>query len=251
VPNSAQAAFVFLVLFVPGFLYMGGYRLGRAVPEQRDGIGTIAKVIAISAIIAVIGWKLGGRDLYDDAQAATALTSDEGDTWRFTIAALVIPGLLGFTAGELVDAAARRVGQAQDRRRHAELAEDEPPKKLRWRKRASNKALDVMSARLLHEGPSTWDRAWRHLRRTEDYVYVRVVTKGGREIIGTMTDRSRIALSPQPRDLYIEQVLRPATDGNYYPTAYGLGAFVAGSEIETVEWVSPKGLLTVTTENNG
>jgi len=64
-----------------------------------------------------------------------------------------------------------------------------------------------------------------------------------------MTDRSRVALTPQPRDLYIDQVLRLAADGNYYPTAYGLGAFVAGSEIEIVEWVSKEGL--VATPNHG
>ena len=64
------------------------------------------------------------------------------------------------------------------------------------------------------------------------------MTTGGREIIGLIADRSSVALSPQPRDLYLEEVLRQAEDGYYYPTAYGLGAFVAGSEIESVEWVS-------------
>jgi hypothetical protein len=241
---------VFLVLFVPGFLYMGGYRLGRAVPEQRDGIGTVAKVIAISAAIAVIAWRLGGHDLYDDARARTALTSDEGDTWRFAVAMLIIPGLVGFLAGELVDEAARRIGQAQDRRLVVAAGEPQPTA-LTYLTRAKHKALDVLSARLLREGPTTWDRTWRHVRRTEDYVYVRVVTKGGREIIGTMTDRSRIALSPHPRDIYIEQVLRQADDGNYYPTAYGLGSFVAGSEIESVEWVSPEGLLIANNESHG
>jgi hypothetical protein len=70
------------------------------------------------------------------------------------------------------------------------------------------------------------------------------------EIVGTMTDRSRIALSPHPRDLYIEETLRQAEDGTYYPTAYGLGAFVSGSEIESVEWVSSAGLIS-TQEDHG
>lgn len=238
-PSSAEAALVFLLLFVPGYLYLAGYRLGRAVTEHREGIASVAKVIAISAAIAVVAWKLGGRDLYDDARAGTALTSDEGDTWRFVIALLLIPGLLGFLAGELVDEAAHRISESQNRRRDAKA---DGERRRGFTSRAWDEALEVMSARLLPDGPTTWDRAWRHLRRTQDYVYVRVVTTNGQEIVGTMTDRSRIALSPQPRDLYIEQVLRQAADGQYYPTAHGLGAFVSGTEIETVEWVSPKGL---------
>jgi hypothetical protein len=75
-------------------------------------------------------------------------------------------------------------------------------------------------------------------------VYVRVTTKSGQEIVGTMTNRSRIALSPQPHDLYIEQILRQGDDGHYYPTAYGLGAFVSGQEIEALEWASSEGLTT-------
>lgn len=67
-----------------------------------------------------------------------------------------------------------------------------------------------------------------------------------------VADGSRVALSPQPRDLFLEQVLRQADDGNYYPTAYGLGVFVAGSEIESVEWVSHEGIIrTVETYTHG
>ena len=100
----------------------------------------------------------------------------------------------------------------------------------------------MIALRLLQEGPSTWDRTWKHLRRSEPFVYVRVRTKSGAEIVATVADRSRIAVSPQPRDLYVEEVLRRADDGYYYPTAFGLGAFVMGSEIESVEWVSHEGL---------
>jgi len=239
VPGSAEAALVFLILVVPGFLYLGGYRLGRAVAEHREGLATVAKAIGISAVIAVVAWKLGGRGLYDDVRAGTALTSSEGATWRLAVAALAVPGAVGFVAGELVDAAARRIGTAHDRRRDAAADDTEPRPRIA---RVADLALAVLPARLLHEGPTTWDRSWRHLRRTQPHVYVRVTTKSGREIVGTMSDRSRIALSPQPRDLYIEQVLRKADDGHYHPTAYGLGAFVAGSELESVEWSSHEGL---------
>jgi hypothetical protein len=44
------------------------------------------------------------------------------------------------------------------------------------------------------------------VRRTQPYVFTRITTKGGREIIGTVANRSRVAASPQPRDVYLEQV---------------------------------------------
>lgn len=199
----------------------------------------MAKVIAISGVVAVFAWKLGGHEVYDNAVAGTALTEDENTTWQFFIALLVIPGVLGFVAGEIVDQAARRISDAQERRRPSG-SEAEPPNGLATR--TWNGMLETISARLLPDGPTTWDRTWRHLQRTQAYVYVRVTTKNGREIVGTIADRSRIALSPQARDLYIEQALLPTPDGRYYPTTHGLGAFVSGSELESVEWVSAEGM---------
>jgi hypothetical protein len=245
-PSTAEAAVVFLLVVLPGFLAQGGYRVGRAVPEHAQGLVAVARVIAISAVIAVVGWKLGGRVVYEDARAGTALTSHEGHTYRFALALLVVPGVVGYLAGQCVDLLTHRLGVAVDRLPPRPQPDDEP-----LTQRAKRRLLKSLSARLLHEGPSTWDRAWGRLRRTEPYVYVLITTKGGREIVGVATDASRIALSPQPRDLYIEQVLRQSDgDGKYYPTAHGLGIFVAGDEIESVEWASRRG-LTTTLEANG
>lgn len=238
-PGTAQAAFVFLLVIVPGFLALAGYRLGRAVPEHPEGLVATARVITISAVIAVIAWKLGGNDLYDRVQAGTALTTHEPQTYRFAVALLVIPGIVGFVLAQFVDALTARVWVARHRLPTPPPAGHRESLVLRtWRR-----CLTGLSARLLHDGPTTWDRTWKQIRRTEPYVFVRVTTKGGREIVGTVAASSRIAVSPQPRDLYIEQVLRQADNGNYYPTRHGIGAFVAGAEIETVEWVSEKGVV--------
>lgn len=239
-PSSAEAALVFLAIILPGFLAQGGYRLGRAVPEHPQGLVAVARVIAISALIALVGWKLGGRALYDHARAGTALTTHERDTYWFAVALLLIPGVLGYVAGQVVDACARSLAVALDR---LPAPPDPAGPREQLRDRARRRVLTSLSTRLLHEGPTTWDRTWRRLRRTEPFAYARISTKGGQEIVGLVADGSRIALSPQPRDLYLEEVLRPADDGHYYPTAYGLGVFVAGSEIESVEWVSHEGLI--------
>jgi len=237
-PGTAQAALVFLVIVVPGFLAMAGYRLGRAVPDHPDGLVATARVIAVSAFIAVIAWKLGGRDLYDHVRDGTALTKEEPQTYRFALALLFAPGIVGFLLAQLVDAVTHRVWAARNKLPSSPAAGDpKEPFGLRVRR----KCLVALSARLLHDGPTTWDRTWKQIRRTQPYVFVRVTTRGGREIVGTVADDSRIAVSPQPRDLYMQQTFRQGEHGAYYPTVYGLGAFVAGTEIETVEWISHRG----------
>jgi len=238
VPSTAQAAIVFFVIILPGFLAQGGYRLGRAVPEHPQGLVAVARVIAITVVIALVGWKLGGRTIYSYARDGTALTVHETYTWWFAVALVVAPALLGYVAGQALDVCARRLGASVDR-----LA---PPPDVREPagQRARRRGLKALSSRLLHEGPTTWDRTWRRLRRTEPYAYARVTTTGGREIIGVIADGSRVALSPQPRDVYLQEVLRLANDEKYYPTAYGLGVFIAGNEIESVEWVSHEAIIT-------
>lgn len=240
-PGTAQAALVFLVVVVPGFLAMAGYRLGRAVPDHPDGLVATARVIAVSAFIALIAWKLGGQDLYGHVRAGTALTRAEPQTYRFAVALMLAPSIVGFVLAQLVDGLSHQVSVARTALPPTPAAGD-PREPVRRRLR--RRTLTTLSARLLHDGPTTWDRTWKQIRRTEPYVFVRVTTKGGREVVGTIADASRIAVSPQPRDLYIQQTLRQADDGRFYPTTFGLGAFVAGSEIETVEWVSQKGVVT-------
>jgi hypothetical protein len=245
-PTTAQAAIVFLVIALPGFLAQSGYRARRAVPEHPQGLVAVARVIAVSTVIVLVAWKIGGHTIYDYALAGTALTRHEAYTWRFAATLVVAPALLGYIAGQVVDACARALGGAIDRLPpHPITATAEP-----FGRQAQRRLLKALSSRRLHEGPTTWDSTWRRLRRTEPFACARIVTTGGREIIGLIADGSRVALSPQPRDLYLEEVLRQAEDGYYYPTAYGLGAFVAGSEIESVEWVS-RGAIFRTGGTNG
>jgi len=239
-PETAQTIILFVVVIVPGFLAMTGFRAGRAVPEHPEGLITTARVIAISVVIAVVAWRLGGRELYEDARAGTALTSHEADTYRFVIALLIIPPIAGFILAQAVDLLAGRVWRERERL-PAPPSANEPaePRRVRWRRWV----LVSLSGRLLHDGPTTWDRTWKQIRRGQPYVYARITTKSGRELVGLVAEGSRVAVSPQPRDIYIEQVLRAGPDGSYYPTAYGLGAFVAGNEIESVEWVSNEGVM--------
>ena len=249
-PDTAQAIIVFLVVVVPGFLAMTGYRAGRAVPEHPEGLVTTARVITVSVFIAVLAWKLGGREVYEHTRASDALTKHEASTYRLILGVLLIPPLAAFLLAQVVDAAASRVWKSRERLPEApneskpgDPARGESKQKEPTPKRVYRWLLMSLSTRLLHEGPTTWDRTWKQIRRTQPYVFTRITTKGGREIIGTVTDRARVAASPQPRDVYLEQVWRAGEDGRFYPTAYGLGAFVAGNEIETVEWVSEKGAI--------
>lgn len=113
-PTTAQAAIVFLVIALPGFLAEGGYRLGRAVPEHPQGLVAVARVIALSTLIGLIAWKLGGRALYQHARAGDALTSEEADTYWFAVGLFVIPPVVGYLLGQAIDFFARGVGTAID-----------------------------------------------------------------------------------------------------------------------------------------
>jgi hypothetical protein len=114
-PSSAQAAIVFLVLVLPGYLARSGYRYGRAVPEHSDGLVLVTRVIALSVAVAVVAWPLGGREVYENARAGVALTSAESHTYRFVLELLLVPAV-GFAAGQAVDAAARWVAGRRARR---------------------------------------------------------------------------------------------------------------------------------------
>ena len=240
-PETAQTIILFVVVIVPGFLAMTGFRAGRAVPEHPEGLITTARVITISVFIAVIAWSLGGRELYENARAGTALTSEEAHTYRFAIALLLVPPFIGFCLAQSVDALATRVWRAREKLPHPpdEKNVSNEPRAVRVRRWI----LMSLSGRLLHDGPTTWDRTWKQIRRGQPFVFVRITTKGGREIVGLAAEGSRVAASPQPRDVYIEQVWRAGPDGRFYPTTLGLGAFVAGTEIEAVEWVSHEGVV--------
>ncbi len=225
-PNSGQAVLVFVIGVVPGFIALSGYRFGRAVPAPAEGLVAIAQVITISLVLALIAWPLGGNVVYGHATAGTALTTHQSATFRLAVGVLVGSGLLGFVAGQVID-------QAADYVRGALARSDDPGMRRR--------ILEAVGVRLLTDGPTTWDRSWRAVRRHAaqhaGFVYIQVKTKSGDTIVGTVGSASRVALSPQPRDLYIEQVLRPGSGGVLRPTMEGLGMFVVGSEVESVEWV--------------
>jgi hypothetical protein len=188
----------------------------------------------------MVVWKLGGQSVYENARAGTALTSEESLTYRVALEALVVPPVAGFLLGELTDSIAAKAASTLVR------LEERGGKALSRREFGLRWALGKVRARLPLDGPSTWDRIWKTLKRDEPFVYIRVITKGGQTVLGTVGRGSWAALSPQPRDLYIEQVLRPVRSPQgaveFAPTRSGLGMFIAGEEVELVEWISHEGL---------
>lgn len=147
-PSTAQAAIVFLVIVLPGFLAQSGYRAGRAVPEHQQGLVAVARVIAVSTVLILAAWKLGGRSVYDYAREGTALTLHNAYTWRFAVMLVLVPPLLGYIAGQAVDACARIIGDAIDGLPHSATSEKRPGERVRRR------LLKALSGRLLHEGPT-------------------------------------------------------------------------------------------------
>lgn len=239
-PGSLEAALVFVVLVVPGYLAVSGYRLGRASTPHPEGLAGAARAVTASAIVVLVAWRVGGRSVYEHALAGTALRSDEDLTYRLALGVLLLPPVAGFLLGELTDLFAGRVTASLGR------LEERDEQTLRRRDRALRWVLRKVRARVPLDGPSTWDRIWKTLKRDEAFVYVRVITKSGQSVMGTMGRASWAALSPQPRDLYIERVLRPVRSPEgaveFAPTRAGRGMFIAGDQIELVEWISNEGL---------
>lgn len=168
--GGLEAALLFVVLVVPGYLAMGGYRLGRASPAHPEGLAAAARAVTVSVIVVMVVWKLGGRSVYDTTRTGTGLTSEESLTYRVGLETLVLPPSAGFLLGELIDFIATKAASMLSR---LEERDDEVLSRrevgLRW-------GLRKIRARLPLDGPSTWDRIWKTLKRDEPFVHVRVMT---------------------------------------------------------------------------
>jgi hypothetical protein len=239
VPGGLEAALVAVVLVVPGYLAIAGYGLGRASAPQPGGLAAAARAITASAVFVLVAWRVGGRSVYENARASTALAGEEGLTFRLAVAGLVIPPIVGFALGQTTDWVAGKVA-------HALRELDEQEETLSAAEKGRRWLLETVRARMPFDGPTTWDRVWKTLQRDEPYLYVRVVTRDGQTVVGTIGRKSRAAVSPQPRDLYIEEVLRPVRNPRgeieFAPTKAGKGMFVAGEQIAVVEWIGHGGL---------
>lgn len=216
--SLGESALAFVVLVVPGFLYVRGYFRGRArlVPEQP--LYLLAQAIVSSLLIIAAAWWLGGRHLAHWAGAGTLIAGHhEAYTFRILLIMLVVPFPAGLITGGIVEwcidrlmnvsrtfkarrqtherafAAASEMADAAERTKTLDAAEKiRPP---RWTGSAQW-LLAALEQRELLDTANGWTKTWRSINRELQsrgdgaFVYVRVRTRDGNDITGAFGDRS-------------------------------------------------------------
>lgn len=245
-------------------------------PEQP--LYVLAQAIVVSLFLGLIVWKLGLRDIVhwvsdDELRQGTR----ESFTFRFVAVTLIAAFPAGLLLGGIVEWLIERLmrlsaAKAQRKRQYdaavaaADALTDPAARKDSESRTWANKPkawdrpalwlLGALEARELLDAGNAWSKTWLGLRRhlgqsTQRFIFVRVRMKGGKEIVGGFGDKSWAAFDPHPTDLYIEQVFLPVDpddpNGPHLPVQGGLGVFVAGSEIESVEFFDSQETAVTTT----
>jgi hypothetical protein len=235
-----QAAVVFSAIIVPGFLFVGGFGRGRPRTGAQQPLYVLAQAVVASLLLLAIAWWLGGRTVVRWVNDGTAVSKHRDATYAFFLGLLLLPFPLGLLAGGVAEWLLTRVLNAHDRIARARAADPNAHRRVRA---CASWLLRAIETRELLEGAATWDRTWRQLQRRTKYLYVRVRTTSGYEVTGEVGDHSRVALSPQDHDLYIEQVYRPVDpqdpEGRMVPVEGGRGIFISGPAIEILEFRGP------------
>lgn len=225
---------MFALLVVPGFLFVRGFFRGRSRADHEQTLYVLAEAVVASLLILAVTFPVGGDSVLARLDAGVPLSDHPTQTYWFLVALLLVPFPTGIVVGGALDA----LIAALSRRRSRLTATGEAQRS--WRGRLEAWLLRALEARELLRGASTWDRVWSDVNATEDYVWVRVKTKSGSDVTGRVGKRSRVALSPQPRDLFIEQVYRArdptAAYSDMLPVDGSRGIFVSGTDIESVEF---------------
>lgn len=264
----------FVVLVVPGFLYVRGYFRGRARVTPEQPLYVLGQAVVASLLLIAAIWWLGGRHILHWAEHGTLdQRSHENYAYRFLVASLVLSFPTGLVTGGLVEwviERSMRLRNAMEAKHRAYGQAVEYAKSLAPADQADALAaartmkpragagpvrwvLGALEQRELLDAANAWSKTWLALRRHMDemreagkkgFVMVRVVTTEGREITGAFGEKSWAAFAPHPTDLYIEEVYRqidptdPASP--YVGVQGGLGIFVAAAEIESVEFRGPE-----------
>lgn len=235
--STVEAAFLFALLVVPGFVFLRGYFRGRTRAEQQVDLYVLAEAVVASLALLAIAWPLGAHAIVAWADDGVLVEQHGGWMMAFFLVSISIPYLLGLAAGRAVDA----------------LTDSRPLPKLTmpawWSSRLEARGIEVTERNLailneitervhvrlfrrlerlgLLQGPTVWDSTWREVRAS-GRAWVRVRLRSGSVVTGIFADRSRVGTSPLPHELYLEQVY-DGTDGRS-------SVYIDGTEVVSVEF---------------
>lgn len=204
-PATVDAAMIFAVLILPGYLLDQGVQHGRKVQTDRPDLHVLAKAVVVSLIWLFLTYWWGVDDLInwvDDDRLGDHSVS--AGLWRAAVLA-VAPYFVGRLLGRSVD-------------RDTPLLA--PP--LRW--------LGVGSP-----FQTPWDLAWEQVASAPAGVLVTVSLDDGRRIAGQFAGASRASVSPEAAEVYLEQAYETTNSG---VVVYDRGAHIDGAKISAVAFQS-------------
>jgi hypothetical protein len=223
-PGGFDTPLALVFLIVPGFLLRAALIRARAHAAPTTDLYALAEAVVASLFVLAIGWWWRGQDLVTWADAH-ALKDHRAEEYRFLATILFVTYPAGLVLGWGLNGVA-----------------------LLWRKgrerfvSGNNRAYRLwrtIDKSGLTDGPSLWDDIWeeRNASGHTDY-YVRVTLKSGHEIVGAFDSNSWVALSPNPREVYLSKVYERDPDkGTWQEVPKTLGVLIDGADIESVEYV--------------
>lgn len=201
-PATVDAALIFGVLIVPGYLLDQGIEHGRKAATGRPDLHVLAKAVVVSLIWLFFTYWWGVDDLINWVDDDTLGDhSVPAGLWRASVL-VILPYFVG-----------RFLGRSVDR--------DTPllARPLRW--------LGVGSP-----FQTPWDLAWEQVKSAPAAVLVTVSLEDGRKIAGQFAGASQASVSPEPPQIYLEEAYETTNGGEL--VVYDRGVHIDGAKIAAV-----------------
>lgn len=198
---------LFVFLFLPGYLFLQGYRRGAEVPKERRDLYVVAETITFSILLLAAAWPLGLDQVQKDVQAGKLLDYGTLALYGLIAVTLLVPFVLGAVIGLVV---------------------------------RGLYAIPGLQQLLPQPELTSWEDLWHQIATMDSAPLVRITTKNGGDIIGIFGTGSSVATtrSSTPRDVYLSQ--RFVLNGQQLEPS-GEGVYIEGSDIVSVTYGSYSG----------
>ncbi len=201
-PATVDAALIFGVLVLPGYLLGQGIEHGRKADTGRPDLHVLAKAVVASLIWLFLTYWWGVDDLISWVDEDTLGDhSVLAGLWRASVL-VVAPYFVGRFLGRSVDRSTRLLARP-----------------LRW--------LGIASP-----FQTPWDLAWEQVKTAPAGVLVTMSLDDGRKIAGQFVGASLVSVSPEAREVYLAEAYETTSTGELI--VYDRGAHIDGAKIAAV-----------------
>jgi Family of unknown function (DUF6338) len=208
-PDSLEAALVFSILIVPGYLLLRGYYVGRAHTLPDRDLHVLAQAVVGSLIWLAATWVVV-EDLLGWINADTV---DDHVVASYAIGAAIViaPYLVGRLSGQLVAFASGLEG-----------SDNQIAQATHW---------VVFRLVAVIEHPTSWEKAWAG----RSQAWVQVTLEGDVVVRGQYAEDSKVDVAPLPPRLYLEKSYATDSDGTIIEQG---SVYIDGSRIMSVEFLN-------------